>query len=384
MQLILRLSVHHQDLWDELGTYLKRCCGKQRGKWISFFIAMSAGETDLAANQLDDEEKGVKGSKTRRQKFIKVRMVASQAVASEFIVTGCFLVVSSLCYFLNEAGFVAYKQLIPLQTGVSSDCKQSNGSAIQELACICDGDGAVGGIYTGKAGGCTIPENMATYNHLVTFTDTSDLTRPLCMVPLDCTDIRIENATTVMQSLDVDWSQPPDHSYRICDEGDPVSDDCDPGPDQVRSNMLSFVTVFTAQVLAVVLSKAILTRKMRKMVAENEQARRGLLVLDPKELKRVEAFVARENERQDQAEKLEEELTPLRKMQRGVRAIQFAHRLGKSAEQKESLDDVMVEVAEAVAQHWLDVRLHYIAVVMGYLTGAFLWMGWVVKASGRS
>ena len=121
MQLILCLSVHHQDLWDELGTYLKRCCGKQRGKWISFFIAMSAGETDLAANQLDDEEKGVKGSKTRRQKFIKVRMVASQAVASEFVVTGCFLtVVSAMCYFLNEAGYVAYVQLIPLTTGISS------------------------------------------------------------------------------------------------------------------------------------------------------------------------------------------------------------------------------------------------------------------------
>ena len=183
MQLILRLSAHHQDLWDELGTYLKRCCGKQRGKLISFFIAMSAGETDLAANQLDDEQEGVAGSKTRRQKFIKVRMVASQAVASEFIVTGCFLVVSSLCYFLNEAGFVAYKQLIPLQTGVSSDCKQSDGSAIQELACICDGDGAVGGIYTGKAGGCTIPENMVANTGQLAFTDTSDLAQPLCMVP---------------------------------------------------------------------------------------------------------------------------------------------------------------------------------------------------------
>ena len=74
----------------------------------------------------------------------------------------------------------------------------------------------------------------------------------------------------------------------------------------------------------------------------------------------------------------------VRKMQRGVRAIQFTSQLKKSAEQKESLDDVMVEVAEAVAQHWLDVRLHYIAVVMGYLTGAFLFMGFVVKASGRA
>ena len=45
---------------------------------------------------------------------------------------------------------------------------------------------------------------------------------------------------------------------------------------------------------------------------------------------------------------------------------------------------VMVEVSEAVAQHWLDVRLHYIFVVMGYLHGAFLYMGFVVKASGRA
>jgi crotonobetainyl-CoA:carnitine CoA-transferase CaiB-like acyl-CoA transferase len=42
-------------------------------------------------------------------------------------------------------------------------------------------------------------------------------------------------------------------------------DDCDPGPDQVRSKMLSFVTVFAAQILAVLLSKVILTRKMRKV-----------------------------------------------------------------------------------------------------------------------
>jgi hypothetical protein len=213
--------------------------------------------------------------------------------------------------------------------------------------------------------------------------DISDLTQPLCIVPPDCNDIRIENATTVMQSLDESWSQPLDHLYRICDEGDPVSDDCDPGPGQVQSNMLSFITVFTAQILAVLLSKVILARKMRKMVAENNEARRGLLMLNHKELKSLQAFVTHENKRQDGAGG-PEEVTPLRKMQRGVRAIQFAHRLGKSAEQKETLDDVMVEVSEAVAQHWLDVRWHYIAVVMGYLTGAFLYMGGIVRASGRS
>ena len=70
-------------------------------------------------------------------------------------------------------------------------------------------------------------------------------------------------------------------------------------------------------------------------------------------------------------------------MQSSVRAIQFAHWLGKSAEQKESLDDVMVEVVEAVAQHWLDVRLQYLAVMMRYLTGACVCLGVLVAKSGR-
>jgi hypothetical protein len=88
-----------------------------------------------------------------------------------------------------------------------------------------------------------------------------------------------------------------------------------------------------------------------------------LLVLDHKELKMVEPFVARENESQGKPDQ-PEELAPLRKMQRQVQAIRFADRLGKAANQKESLesDDVVLEVAEAVAKHWLDVRLHYLYV----------------------
>lgn len=40
----------------------------------------------------------------------------------------------------------------------------------------------------------------------------------------------------------------------------------------------------------------------------------------------------------------------------------------------------MLEVSEAVAQHWLDVRWHYVAVVMGYTTAAVLMAGFVVGA----
>eukprot|EP01048_Picozoa_sp_COSAG05_P005346 COSAG05_NODE_314_length_11610_cov_17.223265_9_plen_82_part_00 len=74
------------DLYDDLGDVLKRLFGKRLGKLLTFTIAMAGGDEDVAANELDDEQNAVQGWKTRRRRFIKMRMVASQAVASEFIV----------------------------------------------------------------------------------------------------------------------------------------------------------------------------------------------------------------------------------------------------------------------------------------------------------
>ena len=161
------------DLWDELARCLSRLCGKRLGKWLSFAIAVAGGDDDIAVNQLDNELERVEGTKTRKRRFIKMRMVASQAIASEFVVTGCFLAISASCYILNQNGVVAYMQLVPPQVGVSTDCVDP---------CTCDGDGIVGGAFTNAEGGCALRTTLPAANGVVP-TDASALGEPVCLVP---------------------------------------------------------------------------------------------------------------------------------------------------------------------------------------------------------
>ena len=119
------------------------------------------------------------------------------------------------------------------------------------------------------------------------------------MVPSVCTDLG--NTTALIQAATgiPAWVQHADYKYRVCTAGEPTSDACDPGPEQVRNNTMSFLTVFFAQIVALLLSKVILAWKLRKMVDENDVERwRGLLgVLDAYTLLRVEAFAQAEEAR---------------------------------------------------------------------------------------
>eukprot|EP01048_Picozoa_sp_COSAG05_P001701 COSAG05_NODE_58_length_23277_cov_16.934162_13_plen_90_part_00 len=76
--------------------------------------------------------------------------------------------------------------------------------------------------------------------------DSTALTEPLCMVPSVCTELG--NTTALIQAATgvPAWAQHTDYKYRVCTAGEPISDACDPGPDQVRSNTLSFLVVFFA------------------------------------------------------------------------------------------------------------------------------------------
>ena len=67
---------------------MQRVCGQRLGKALAFTIAAAGGDEDVAVNQVDDELDKVKGMgwTMRKQRLIKMRMVASLAVASEFIV----------------------------------------------------------------------------------------------------------------------------------------------------------------------------------------------------------------------------------------------------------------------------------------------------------
>ena len=163
------------------------------------------------------------------------RVSAAAVVTVNETVTGCFLVISLSSYILNESGFTCYQQLIPQASGVSDACDDP---------CVCDGDGEVGGVYTNKEGGCRFRDTIPSF---LVSADTSSLTVPLCMVPSECS--MIGNSTDVIRRAinDPGWEQG-SIQYRVCEIGEPSSDVCDPGSDQVKSNTYSFIVVFFSQV----------------------------------------------------------------------------------------------------------------------------------------
>ena len=140
-----------------------------------------------------------------------------------------------------------------------------------------------------------------------------------------------------------------------------------------------------AQILALVVSKFVLIWKMRKMVDRNNQARRGLLaILSTDTIRKAEAVITQQNEEED-IEKAKKSrgkpaLTPLQRMQRQVAAIRFAHRLGVAMKQRESVDDIVLEVSEAVAAHWIEIRWYYCAVVYWLMCLCFFFLTFILAA----
>ena len=59
------------------------------------------------------------------------------------------------------------------------------------------------------------------------------------------------------------------------------------------------------------------------------------------------------------------DLTPKEAMQRELRAWTFTYRLKLATRQNQSVDTMLLEVTEAVAAHWRNVRVYYGVVVMG-------------------
>ena len=73
------------------------------------------------------------------------------------------------------------------------------------------------------------------------------------MVPVECMDNSVANATTLIRAAinELAWEQPGIYHFKVCSAEDPTSDVCDPGSDQMKSNTYSFLTVFGAQVISV-------------------------------------------------------------------------------------------------------------------------------------
>ena len=186
------------------------------------------------------------------------------------------------------------------------------------------------------------------------------------MVPAECQELG--NSTAMIRSAinEPGWEQPGAYNYLQCNANSSMSDECDPGPEQVRSNTYSFLVVFAAQLLALVVSKLIMMYKMRRMIDENNQRRREgwWSTLLNQGQHSVEDFVLREEDLVDRQTEPRTRNGNTR-IKGAVRAISFARRLGVEAKQAESVDTVLLEVTEAVAEHWKQIRWFYCAVVMG-------------------
>ena len=198
------------------------------------------------------------------------------------------------------------------------------------------------------------------------------------MVPAECKELGNSTAYIRTAINEPGWEQPGAYNYLQCNANSSTSDECDPGQEQVRSNTYSFLVVFAAQLLALVVSKLILMYKMRRMIDENNQRRRGRMIDENNQRRRegwwstllnqgqhsVEDFVLREEDLVDRQTEPRTRNGNTR-IKGAVRAISFARRLGVEAKQAESVDTVLLEVTEAVAEHWKQIRWFYCAIVMG-------------------
>jgi hypothetical protein len=252
-------------------------------------------------------------------------------------------------------------------------------------ACACDLDGAIAGVDTGVDGGCVRDRSLGglDWNKDALATDGSPV--PLCPGPKDCVDASVHNATVVVQAIDSGWSQPSGFSWRVCTIGDPASDDCDPAIDAVRDNALAFLTVFAVQCAAIALGHVILMWKLRRMVTENQQRRRRAMA-DPRLEQRARRFVADAKAREERERSKggdAPKLSARARLRRAVIVTKFATRAMKAAKEAppvDSVDDVVLEISEAVATHWKESLTYFVVAGTSAMAITFCLVGFVVQA----
>jgi hypothetical protein len=250
-------------------------------------------------------------------------------------------------------------------------------------------NGVVAGVDIGMDGGCAAGRLLHNWHDMGTISDESALEQLglilLCPVPQDCIDASVHNATAAVQATDSGWSQPAGFSWRVCAIGDPASDECDPSTDVARDNALAFVTVFVVQCCAIALGHVVLMWKLRRMVADNRRRRRRAMA-DPRLEQRARRFVAdakaqteRERNKGDEGPKL----SARARFRRAGIVAKFSARAMKAAREApevESVDDVVLEISEAVAAHWQESVPYFVAAGTAAMAITFVVAGFVVSA----
>eukprot|EP01050_Picozoa_sp_SAG11_P013026 SAG11_NODE_1492_length_4807_cov_2.686703_4_plen_369_part_00 len=358
------LLMRDADLWQDVSDWLMRACGKRCGNWCAALMEIAAGETDMSAQRLDfgDDQSGLTSAEkaaAKRHSLIVSRMVASQAVASEFVITAGFLTVTVAQYVLDAGDVNRYRRSILPQPAdqIAEGCDP----------CVCDLDGKISGQWSSEDGGCV--EREIVHGRKSTYA-----TPPLCRVPKQCESTptgaeAILNATTLLTNLTADaereWEQPDAWKWRGCTVGELASDDCDPEGDQARDTALAFFMVFLAQISAILLGKVILAWKTKRLVIRNNRSR--VAATYDHALNRLATnFIAQSEmaQKHNDTEKKslhEGKMSAKARFRRAVIASKFSTRISREADRAESVEDLMLDISTAVANHWKQARMFFVS-----------------------
>jgi hypothetical protein len=186
----------------------------------------------------------------------------------------------------------------------------------------------------------------------------------------------------------MEWIQPAGFSWQTCTIGDPASDECDPATDPTRDNALAFATVFLVQCCAIALGHVVLMWKLRRMVADHQRYRRRAMS-DPALERRARRFVADAKARADETSSGGQDSTKVTKMSAIARfrragiVAKFSARARRAAQEApkiETVDDVVLEISEIIAEHWKASTPFFVCVGTASMTITFLCSGFVVNA----
>ena len=179
-----------------------------------------------------------------------------------------------------------------------------------------------------------------------------------------------------------EWTQPGGFSWRVCTVGEMASDECDPTANATRDNAFAFITVFAVQCCAIALGHVVLKWKLRRMVRQHKKHKRRAMA-DPRLEQRARRFVANAKTRENEARGAGgkgPKLSARTRFRRAVIVAKFSARVMKASREQETVDDVVLEISEAVAAHWKASTPYFVAAGTSAMTITFCIAGFTVGA----
>ena len=163
----------------------------------------------------------------------------------------------------------------------------------------------------------------------------------------------------------------------VCSDADVPSDNCDPNKscEGQRNGILH--RLHRADSRDLFRQVVVMHFKLRLLVDQTNRARR-MANLDPRMAKRAKRYMdAAESQRQKQKKV---SLVKNARFKRAVTVVRFTGRLADGASKNETVEGFIVEVAEAVATHWVKHRFFFTMVSLAAMQVTYLIAGLQVGA----